>query len=90
MIFYGLYGMNFESDRLRFSPVKPASLFAETITLENMNYRDMTLAIQVTGHGTQIQSFKLDDIPQAEPVIPANFKGDHKIEIILKDGTVAK
>ena len=83
MIFHGLFGMNFELDQLRFAPVKPAAPFAQTITLENVKYRQMNLEIQVIGYGTQIQTFKLDGVAQANPTIPADLKGDHKIEIIL-------
>jgi hypothetical protein len=85
MIYHGLFGMTFESDQLRFAPVKPEAPFAKTITMDNVKYRDMTLSINVTGHGTQIRSFKLDDITQPTPVVSSTLKGNHKIEIILKD-----
>lgn len=84
MIYHGLFGMIFEPDQIRFAPVKPKSPFAETITMENVNYRDMNLSIKVSGSGTEIKEFKLNGIVQRQPVIPASLKGNQKIEIRLK------
>ncbi len=84
MIYHGLFGMILEPDHIRFAPVKPKTPFAETITIENVKYRNMDIAIKISGSGTQIQQFKLDGIAQSNPVIPASLKGPHKIEITLK------
>ena len=85
MIYHGLFGMTFEPDQLRFAPVKPEFPFAETITIENVNYREMNLVIEISGSGTQIQEFKLNGIAQDQPVIPAHLEGNQKIEISLNN-----
>ncbi len=60
MIFHGLFGMNFQPNGIKFAPLKPASVFAETISLEGVKYRGMVLNINVSGSGVEIASFEVD------------------------------
>ena len=58
MIYHGLFGMEFEENGIRFSPVVPGDL--EHLTLANVKYRNSLLSIVIDGHGTHIEQFTLD------------------------------
>jgi hypothetical protein len=75
-------GMSFETDGLHFQPVVPRA-YAGTKTLENFKYRQAMLDITVTGHGTQVQSVKLDGQPIEKAFVPAEMTGRHTLAIEL-------
>ncbi|MDE5750590.1 MAG: hypothetical protein K2H87_07470 [Duncaniella sp.] len=77
-----LFGLDFEKDGLAFHPFVPEAL-AAIRTLTGFPYRGALLDITVSGHGSEIKSFKVDGKEQA-PFIPASkAKGNMKVEIIM-------
>lgn len=64
-----LFGINFEKDRLRFSPFVPEAL-GQDRRLDNFNYRGARLSIEVKGYGDSIASFTVNGKDHA-PVITA-------------------
>ena len=82
MIYHGLFGMNFESDGIRFAPVVPAPF--TQLSLADVRYRDARLRITVRGSGTGIREFKLDGQKQRQPFFAAANRGEHLIEIEMK------
>jgi hypothetical protein len=83
MIYHGLFGMNFSPNGVTFTPVKPASMFAETITLCGVQYRGMILNIAVSGSGSQIASFSLDGRNSQEAFVQGDLTGKHTVSITL-------
>jgi hypothetical protein len=81
MILHGLFGMEFTDIGIAFAPVVPAGL--GELTLSDVRYRDAVLKITVKGHGTRVESFKLDGEPRTSYRVPASLKGPHAIEIVL-------
>jgi hypothetical protein len=75
-----IFGMEFETDRLSFSPVIPQS-FKGTFTLKNFRYREGTYQITVKGFGDAVSSFKLDGKEVTDHIIPAATTGTHTVEI---------
>jgi len=82
------FGMQFESDKLLFSPFIPKSFSSER-TLSNFKYRNATLTINVKGFGDEIKSFKLDGRVLNHNYIEAALAGNHLVEIEL-NGTTTK
>jgi hypothetical protein len=83
MVYDGLFGMMFLLEGIVFAPMKPGSLFANTISLQAVQYRGMVLNIQVDGSGMQIASFSIDGQTLQEPFLQGNFSGTHSIAIRL-------
>jgi len=87
MIYQGLFGISYDVDGLRISPVKPESIFPDDIILKNFKYRDMILNITVKGSGYQVASLKIDGKKQrggSTPKLPRELKGRHVVDIELK------
>jgi len=81
-----LMGINFEADKLNFSPVIPES-FNDTYSLSGLKYRNGTYNIKVTGWGDGVMSFKIDGKESADHYIPATTTGNHNIEIVMNGRT---
>ena len=81
MIYHGLFGMEFEENGIRFSPVVPDDL--THLTLAKVKYRNSLLTIVIDGHGTRIDRFTLDG-RQQKPLFDAALAGPHAIEIRMK------
>ena len=92
MIYRGLFGMTFRPDGIAFDPVKPHGLFGETVTLKNVLYRNMTIDVSVSGSGTRIASFAIDNrhvvLSDTGAFIRSDLQGEHKISIVLNDNEV--
>jgi hypothetical protein len=84
MIYHGLFGIRFEENGIRFNPVVPARF--DHLTLLNAPYRKEILNITVSGHGSKIESFKVNGKAVSEPFIPADLEGNQDIEIVLSGG----
>jgi hypothetical protein len=82
MVFHGLFGMNFLVNGLYFDPVVPDT-FKTAMTMTNFTYRGMTLNITVTGPGSYVQSFLLDNVSQSTPFVPGTLTGMHSVVITL-------
>jgi len=81
MIYHGLFGMDFQENGVRFSPVVPERF--EQLTLRNLKYRHSQLRLLVKGHGTGVRSFKVDGKPQG-PFFDAAKADPHEIEILMR------
>lgn len=77
-------GMDFQNDGLHFHPVIP-EIYGGTKTLSNFNYRKAQLHITVEGHGTQIQSVKINGKPANSAFIPQDATGDIHLSIRMAD-----
>jgi hypothetical protein len=75
-----LFGMRFDPDRLRFTPMVPPAYDGER-TLSGLRYRGATLAITVRGHGDGVASVRLDGRPVERAEVPASLAGEHTVEI---------
>jgi hypothetical protein len=79
-----MFGLDFEKDRLCFSPYVPKSLTGKRI-LKNFKYRDAILNIELDGYGNKIAVFMIDGNIISNAAIPSNLKGTHTIKIFLKE-----
>ncbi len=81
MIYHGLFGMDFQENGVRFTPVVPERF--TQLTLSNLKYRHSQLRLVVKGHGIDVTSFKVDGKPQEALFDPAKT-GPHEIEILMQ------
>ena len=79
MVFYGLFGMEFEVEGLRFSPCLPREW--GPVFLRGLRYRRMVLDILLDGAGTRVKSCKLDGLAVERPFVRADLEGLHRIAI---------
>ncbi|MFA6597456.1 MAG: hypothetical protein WCS69_07015 [Ignavibacteriaceae bacterium] len=86
MTYRVFFGMQFEPEKLIFSPFIPKNFSGER-TLTNFKYRNSTLTISVKGYGDGIKSFKLDGKKHDHNFIEASLVGKHSIEIIMNGKT---
>jgi hypothetical protein len=77
-------GMDFQTDGLHFRPVIP-EVYGGTKKLSRFRYRQATLDVTIEGHGTQIQSVKINGKPAERAFIPQNATGDISITIRMAD-----
>lgn len=76
-----LFGIGFQSDRLTFNPCVPKELGGNR-SLKNFKYRNAFLNIDLSGYGSKIKSFKIDN-SASEPEVLCTLTGKHEIEIVL-------
>lgn len=76
------FGFEFTKDGLALNPFIPTVLEG-TRKLEAFPYRDMLLDITVSGSGHEIASCLIDGQP-SEAFVPADLKGKHTVEIVMK------
>jgi len=86
IVYKGLFGMDFQTGGIEFSPSKVEGKNGvlktdETISLLNVKYRKAILDIHVTGFGTNVTSFKLNGEVQELPKMDAYVNGRQLIEI---------
>ncbi|MBV8931075.1 MAG: hypothetical protein JOZ47_05825 [Kutzneria sp.] len=81
MIYHGLFGLRPGTDSLRFAPVVPAAF--QQVTLTDIRYRDMTLAISLAGSGTRVTSFTVDGQVNTEAAVPVSLTGSHTVRITV-------
>lgn len=79
-----LFGIEFQQDTLAFHPFVPRVLDG-TRTLSNFKYRKATLDITVSGHGSEIKSFKVNGKEQAPMISAKKARGNLKVEIVMTD-----
>ena len=84
-----IFGMEFEKDKITFSPVIPEN-FAGKYALTNFRYRRGSYNITVTGFGDGIASFKVDGVEHDTSAISAETTGNHSIEIKMNGKTDGK
>ena len=76
------FGFEFTQEGLALKPFIPTILEGKR-TMEAFPYRNMLLDITVSGSGHEIASCLVDGQP-AEAFIPADWTGNHKVEIVMK------
>ena len=81
MIFYGLFGMDFETGGIRFAPTLPAA-WGE-VRLGELRYKDMTLHITLKGEGNAIRSFEINGKSATEPFVSGSLHGEQHVTILL-------
>jgi hypothetical protein len=82
MVFYGLFGFNFEPDRLRLTPTLPPGW--GDVRLSGLRYRQMTLDLRLQGEGRNIASVRLDGKPAPSAIVAAQLTGNHEVTIRLQ------
>lgn len=85
LVYKGLFGIQYDSDQLRFAPLVPKALKGVR-NLKNFNYRNAQLDIEVEGFG-QIHEFYVDGEKKKDAIVPANLEGKHRIKIVLNNKT---
>ncbi len=81
MIYSGLFGIDFLSDGIAFSPALPSNWGA--VCLTGIRYRGAVLDVRLSGAGSTILRVSLDGKALSQAFIPAGLKGKHNLEIIL-------
>ena len=81
MIYHGLFGMDFTEQGLRFAPVVPEGF--DQLSLDNVQYRQARLHIQIRGHGIRVREFMLDG-KATKFLVPVSLAGPHEIEIVMR------
>ncbi|MFI7673565.1 MGH1-like glycoside hydrolase domain-containing protein [Actinophytocola sp. NPDC049390] len=81
LVHHGLFGLRFAADRIGFAPTVPEG-FGE-VRLSNLPYRDLTLDVTITGTGTRITTFAVDDETRADHTVPVTLTGRHRVDITM-------
>lgn len=76
-----IFGLTFTVNGMELHPIGMED--GSVCSLEEINYRGATLSVTVSGHGEVIKSCKINGV-EAEPFIPADAKGDFRVEIDLE------
>lgn len=82
MVYRVFMGMQFEEDKLIFSPVVPKK-YGGTKRLKNFKYRNAVLDIIVDGYGNKIASVMIDGRKTDKAIINSDLVGRHNIRIQL-------
>jgi hypothetical protein len=80
------FGLQFDTNNLRFSPVIPEAYKATRI-LTNFKYRKAILDITVVGWGSKVTLFMLDGKLMAEAQIQGSIEGKHSVYIEMEGKT---
>jgi glycogen debranching enzyme len=80
MILFGVVGLRFSSAGVEFHPQLPAGM--EQIAINALQYRDMLLNLAIEGTGSKVTQFMVNG-KSTEPFLPANLRGEQRIEIHL-------
>jgi glycogen debranching enzyme len=86
MVYRVFMGMNFEEDKLIFSPVVPKK-YGGTKSLKNFKYRKAILDITVDGYGNKIASVMIDEKKIDKAIINSDLVGNHSIRIQLTNSS---
>ena len=85
MVLYGLFGMEFTLQGVKFHPIKPSSLpIGDTISLHQIKYRGMVLDLFVTGTGSFLERFSLDHV-ETDAFISNTLTDYHRVDMVLKE-----
>ena len=89
MVYRGLVGINFAEDGIRLTPAVPQS-FKAIVRLNRFVYNESVLNFEIQGNGADVVAIYFDgEKKPADYVIPADLKGEHKVIVVLKNGTPA-
>jgi Ricin-type beta-trefoil lectin domain/Bacterial alpha-L-rhamnosidase 6 hairpin glycosidase domain len=84
MIYDDLFGMNFTTSGVTFTPTLPQGW--GDVSLTGVQYRGATLNIDLHGSGNVISSFTVDGTSVGSDSIPATLTGTHTVSITLTGG----
>lgn len=84
MVYRVFMGMQFEEDKLIFSPVVPKK-YGGTKRLKNFKYRNAVLDIIVDGYGNKIASVMIDGKKTDKAIVNSDLVGRHNIRIQLSN-----
>lgn len=82
LVYKGVFGMDFQADRLTFRPFVPQALQG-TRKLTGFKYRQALLDVELIGYGRIMRSITLDGQPLPDATVPATLTGSHSIRIEL-------
>lgn len=81
LIYYGVMGMEYDIEGLRFHPAVPREL--KHMKIERLPYRKSVLDIEIKGWGTRLKQMLLDGSPCEQ--IPASSMGNHSIVLLMEN-----
>ncbi|WP_242582425.1 MGH1-like glycoside hydrolase domain-containing protein [Hymenobacter telluris] len=84
LTYKGLFGIDFQVDRLAFRPFVPQALQGQR-KLTGFNYRGAVLNVEMHGFGNTIRSITMDGQPLPDAAVPATLTGTHTIRIELSN-----
>lgn len=84
LVYKGLFGMEFQPERLVFRPLVPQALQG-TRRLTGFRYRRAVLDIELVGFGHTVRRALLDGQPLPEAAVPATLTGRHQLRIELSN-----
>lgn len=79
-ILYGVFGISYDEQGMRFNPCVP-EIFKE-IEIQNLNYQSAKLTVKISGTGT-VECVILDD--EKVDFIPYSLTGNHIVHIKLTE-----
>ena len=82
LVYKGLFGMDFQVDRLMFRPFVPQALQG-SCRLTGFRYRQAVLDVEMHGFGNTIRRITMDGQPLPDATVPASLTGAHSIRIEL-------
>lgn len=80
MVLFGLVGMQFAEDGVRFVPIVLDDV--KQITVKNITYRKMVLNLSIAMTGDRIQRFVVNGVEQKDPFIPCNMEGE--VDVVIE------
>lgn len=89
MIYKVFFGMDFQSDGIRFNPVIPRA-YGGAFSLNQLKYRNAILNITVNGYGNRIESIIMDGQPLENAFLPADIEGEHSIQIEMANNSFSE
>jgi glycogen debranching enzyme len=81
MVLFGLAGMRFDVDGIRFEPLLPRGL--ENVELHGLRYRGATIDLVLEGAGGDLAQVLVNG-EEAAPFLPATASGRHMLELTLR------
>lgn len=88
MLLRGLAGISPAADRIEFHPFLTRG-FNQSIRIDGLRYRDVTLDVAITGTGNRIARFAVDSVETPDYFIPATLSGRHSVAITLANNSPA-
>ncbi len=79
MVLLGLVGLRCDTEGLRCEPCLPAGI--QTVELRNLRYRDALLDIRISGKGTTVKQYTVNDHPTEAILVDAHTKGNVRIVV---------
>jgi glycogen debranching enzyme len=80
----GLFGLRYEERGLRFAPTVPDAF--DGVALRGLPYRDAVLDVRLDGHGSTLQTVRVDghEVDGHDTVIDAALRGRHEVTLEIR------